>query len=152
MYNDNIIKHRQRTVYKGKRKLQQSKSKSISLEEISNEPSTSDKSNEESLSSTAQNKTPSAENMSYETIDKEDSIISLENHIYDHKDDSRKIKPKIAVESWRKRKKQNYSYQVKPNLKSRWRISFKQPKENEKNIDRKQNKQNCDYGTDMPSG
>ena len=152
MYNDNIIKHRQRTVYKGKRKLQQSKSKSISLEEISNEPSTSDKSNEESLSSTAQNKTPSAENMPYETINKEDSIISLENHIYDHKDDSRKIKPKIAVESWRKRKKQNYSDQVKPNLKSRWRISFKQPKENEKNIDRKQNKQNRDYGTDMPSG
>ena len=42
--------------------------------------------------------------MPYETIDKEDSIISVENHIYDHKDDSRKIKPKIAVESWRKRK------------------------------------------------
>ena len=42
--------------------------------------------------------------MLYETIDKEDSIISVENHIYDHKDDSRKIKPKIAVESWRKRK------------------------------------------------
>ena len=65
--------------------------------------------------------------MPYETIDKGDSIISVENHIYDHKDDNRKIKPKIAVESWRKRKKWNYSYQVNSNLKSKWRISFKQP-------------------------
>ena len=119
-----------------KRKLQQSKSKSIPLEEISNEPSPSDKSNKESLSSTAQNKTSSVENMIYETIDKEDSIISVENHIF-----SRKFKPKIAVESWRKRKKMNYSYQVKPNLKRKWRISFKKAKENKKSIDcKKENK------------
>ena len=119
-----------------KRKLQQSKSKSIPLEEISNEPSPSDKSNKESLSSTAQNKTSSVENMLYETIDKEDSIISVENHIF-----SRKFKPKIAVESWRKRKKMNYSYQVKPNLKRKWRISFKKAKENKKSIDcKKENK------------
>ena len=104
LYNDNFVKHRQRTVYKGKRKLQQSKSKSIPLEENSNEPSRLDKSHEESLSSTAQNKTPSVENMPYGTMIKKDSIISAENHIYDHKGDSRKIKPKIAVESWRKRK------------------------------------------------
>ena len=136
MHNDNIVKHRQRTVYKVKRKLQQSKSKSIPLEEISNEPSPSDKSNKESLSSTAQNKTSSVENMLYETIDKEDSIISVENHIF-----SRKFKPKIAVESWRKRKKMNYSYQVKPNLKRKWRISFKKAKENKKSIDcKKENK------------
>ena len=119
-----------------KRKLQQSKSKSIPLEEISNEPSPSDKSNKESLSSTAQNKTSSVENMIYETIDKEDSIISVENHIF-----SRKFKPKIAVESWRKREKMNYSYQVKPNLKRKWRISFKKAKENKKSIDcKKENK------------
>ena len=37
-------------------------------------------------------------------MDKKDPIISAENHIYDHKGDTRKIKPKIAVESWRKRK------------------------------------------------
>ena len=80
--------------------------------------------------------------MPYETIDKGDSINSVENHIYDHKDDSRKIKPKIAVESWTKRKKRNYYYQVKSNLKSKWRISFKQPKENEKNIDRKKENKN----------
>ena len=104
LYNDNFVKHRQRTVYKGKRKLQQSKSKSIPLEENSNEPSRLDKSHEESLSSTAQNKTPSVENMPYGTMIKKDSIISPENHIYDHKGDSRKIKPKIAVESCRKRK------------------------------------------------
>ena len=110
--------------------------------------------------------------MPYETIDKEESIISVENHIYDHEDDSRKIKPKIAVESWRKRKKRSYSYQVTPNLKSKWRISFKKPKENKKKLDRKKEnknfqrikpfhwrgsvitkkKQNCDYGTDMPCG
>ena len=136
MHNDNIVKHRQRTVYKVKRKLQQSKSKSIPLEEISNEPSPSDKSNKESLSSTVQNKTSSVENMLYETIDKEDSIISVENHIF-----SRKFKPKIAVESCRKRKKMNYSYQVKPNLKRKWRISFKKAKENKKSIDcKKENK------------
>ena len=124
-----------------KRKLQQSKSKSIPLEEISNGPSPSDKSNKESLSSTAQNKTSSVENMLYETIDKEDSIISVENHIYDHQDDSRKFKPKIAVESWRKRKKMNYFYQVKPNLKRKWRISVQKAKENKKSIDcKKENK------------
>ena len=58
LYNDNFVKHRQRTVYKGKRKLQQSKSKSIPLEEISNKPIPSDKSKEESLSSTAPNNIP----------------------------------------------------------------------------------------------
>ena len=74
--------------------------------------------------------------MLYETIDKEDSIISVENHIF-----SRKFKPKIAVESWRKREKMNYSYQVKPNLKRKWRISFKKAKENKKSIDcKKENK------------
>ena len=83
--------------------------------------------------------------MLYETIDKEDSIISVENHIYDHKDDSRKIKPKIAVESWRKRKKRNYSYQVKPNLKIKWCISFKKSKENKKNIDRKKENKNFQH-------
>ena len=70
--------------------------------------------------------------MPYETIDKEYSIISVENLVYGHNADSRKIKPKIPVESWRKRKKRNYSYQVKPNLKSKWRISFKKPNENKK--------------------
>ena len=39
LYNDNIVQYRQRTVYKEKRKLQQSKSKSIPLEENSNKPS-----------------------------------------------------------------------------------------------------------------
>ena len=58
LYNDNIVEHRQRTLYKGKRKLQQSKFKSILLGENRHEPSTLDKSNEESLSSTTQNKTP----------------------------------------------------------------------------------------------
>ena len=86
------------------------------------------------------NKTPSVENIPYETIDKEDSSISVENHIYGHKDDSKKINPKIAVESWRKRKKRNYSYQVKPNLKSKWCISFKKPKENKRNIIAKKKK------------
>ena len=42
--------------------------------------------------------------MPYETIDKEYSIISVENLVYGLNDDSRKIKPKIPVESWRKRK------------------------------------------------
>ena len=41
-----------------------------------------------SLSLTAQNKTPSVENMPYKTIDKEDLIISVEKHIYYNKDDS----------------------------------------------------------------
>ena len=110
--------------------------------------------------------------MLYETIDKEDSIISVENHIYDHQDDSRKFKPEIAVESWRKREKMNYFYQVKPNLKRKWRISVQKAKENKKSIDcKKENKnfqrikpfhwggsvitekkQNCDYGTDIPCG
>ena len=80
--------------------------------------------------------------MPYETIDKEYSIISVENLVYGHNADSRKIKPKIPVESWRKRKKRNYSYQVKPNLKSKWRISFKKPKENKKNIDYKKENKN----------
>ena len=71
LYNGNIVKHRQRIGYTRKRKLRQSKSKSIRLEENSNEPSLSDKNNKESLSSTAQNKTPSVENMPYEIIDKE---------------------------------------------------------------------------------
>ena len=138
--NDNIVKHRQRTVYKRKRKLQQSKSKCTPLEENSNELSPSDKSNKESLSSTAQNKTPSVENMLYETIDKEDSVISVEKHIYDNNGDSSKVEPKIVVESWRKKQKRNYSYQVKPNLKSKWRIN-KKNKKNKKNIDRvKENK------------
>ena len=38
--------------------------------------------------------------------------------------------------------KQNYSYQVKPNLKSKWRISFKKPKENKKYIDYKKENKN----------
>ena len=114
LYNDNIVEHRGRTLYKGKRKLQQSKS--ISLEENRHEPSPLDKSNKESLSSTAQNKIPSVENMSFETIDKEDSIISVEKHTYDSKNNSSKVEAKIGVESWRKREKRNYSYQVKPNL------------------------------------
>ena len=109
--------------------------------------------------------------MPYETIDKEYSIISVENLVYGHNDDSRKIKAKIPVESWRKRKKRNYSYQVKPNLKSKWRISFKKPNANKKiyrsqkgkknsnvlshSLGRQRNnrkKQNCDYDTGMSSG
>ena len=67
--------------------------------------------------------------MPFETIDKEDSIISVEKHIDDSKNNSNKIEAKIAVESWRMREKRNYSYQVKPNLQSKWRITFKKPKE-----------------------
>ena len=37
--------------------------------------------------------------MLYETIDKEDSVISVEKHIYDNNDDSSKVEPKIVVES-----------------------------------------------------
>ena len=102
----------------------------IPLEENSNEPSPLDKSNKESLNSTAQNKAPSTENMIYETIDKEDSIISVEKHIYENKNDSSKFEAKMAVQSWRKREKRNYSYQIKPNLQSKWRTTFKKPKEN----------------------
>ena len=40
-------------------------------------------------------------------------IISVEKYIYDNKDDSGKVEPKFAVESWRKRKKLNYISQVK---------------------------------------
>ena len=88
------------------------------------------------MSSTAQNKTLSVENMPYGNMDKEDSIISIKKHIYDNKDDSSKFEAKIAVKSWRKRGKWNYSYQVKPHLQSKWHITFKKPKENKQNIDR----------------
>ena len=59
-------------------------------------------------------------------------IISVEKYIYDNKDDSGKVEPKFAVESWRKRKKLNYISQVKQILKINGVLHSRNPRKTKK--------------------